>query len=236
MHYGILLKNYNKVKIKAFRINNKDELLKTYQFVCSVIDPSEVLVQEFISGGPKHLFSFCPFFKDGKILTSIMARRSRQHPMDFGQATTFAEIVNIPEMRELSEKFLNLIGYYGIGEIEFMKDPQDGKYKLLELNPRIWGWHSLAIAAGVDFPYLLYQDMIGEKIKVQPPLNHVKWVRLITDIPVVFLEIIKGKMNIRDYITSMIGEKEFAVLAADDPLPFLAEIAMIPYLWIKRGF
>jgi D-aspartate ligase len=227
---------YNKVKIKAFRINNKTELLKIYQFVCSVIDPSEVLVQEFISGGPKHLFSFCPFFKEGKVVTSIMARRTRQHPMDFGQASTFAELVYIPELKEISEEFLSLINYYGIGEVEFMQDTRDGKYKLLELNPRIWGWHTLAIAAGIDLPYLLYQDMIGERIKVQPSLNHVKWVRLVTDIPTGFFEIVKGNMKIRDYVTSMVGKKEFAVLATDDPLPFLAEIAMIPYLWIKRGF
>ena len=42
--------------------------------------------------------------------------------MDFGHASTFAEIVDIPEIKEISEKFLNLIGYYGIGEVEFMQD------------------------------------------------------------------------------------------------------------------
>jgi len=78
--------------------------------------------------------------------------------------------------------------------------------------------------------------MIGERIKVQPPLDNIKWVRLTTDIPTVFLEIVKGKMQIRDYIKSMSGKKEFAVFDIDDPLPFFAEIAMIPYLLKKRGF
>ena len=58
---------YDKVKIKGFRIDNRDELLETYQYVGSIIHPSEVLVQDFIPGGPKHLYSFCPFFNHNYI-------------------------------------------------------------------------------------------------------------------------------------------------------------------------
>jgi predicted ATP-grasp superfamily ATP-dependent carboligase len=206
---------YSKVKIKAFLVNNKDELIKAYKKLCSVIHSSEVLVQEFIPGGANQLYSFCPYFKEGKVVSGIMAKRSRQHPMDFGHATTFAELVDIPEMQKIAEQFLSLINYYGIAEVEFMKDPQNGEYKLLEVNPRIWGWHSLAIAAGVDLPYILYRDMIGEKIEFTTPLKHLKWVRLITDIPTAFLEIINGRMKIADYITSMKGKKEFAYVMGD---------------------
>jgi len=227
---------YNKTKIKAFLINNRDELKKIYNKVSFVIDPSEILIQDFIPGGPKQLYSFCPFFKEGKVVTSIMARRARQHPMDFGHATTFAELVDIPEMQSIAEKFLTLIGYYGIGEVEFMQDPRDGKFKLIEVNARPWGWHTLAIAAAVDLPYLLYQDMVGEKIVMPAPLKNMKWVRSITDIPTVFAEIIKGNMKFSDYLKSMKGKKEFAVFSLDDPLPFFMEIAMSPYLWSKKGF
>lgn len=227
---------YQEVKKKAYRVNTKMELTKVYNFVSSVIDSKEILVQEFIRGGTNQLFSYCPFFKDGAAVTGIMARRTRQHPMDFGHASTFAELVNIPEIKKTAEKFLKIIGYYGIGEVEFMKDPNSNQYKLLEVNPRIWGWHTLAIAARVDLPYLLYLDMLGEKIEIPIPIEKMKWVRLTTDIPTVFIEIVKGNMNIRDYFTSMKGKKEFALFSLRDPLPFIAEIAMIPYLWMKRGF
>ena len=227
---------YNKVKTKAIRINNREELIKTYQWVCSIIDPSQILIQEFIPGGPKHLYSFCPFFKNGKVVTSIMARRPRQHPMDFGHASTYAELVDIPEIQKISEKFLSLIDYYGIAEVEFMRHPQNGEYKLLEVNPRVWGWHTLAIAAGVDLPYILYQDMIGEKIEVHPPMKNIKWIRLITDFSTVFLETLKGNMKIGDYFAPMKEKIEFATFSFDDPLPFFAEIVMIPYLLRKKGF
>ena len=227
---------YNKTKIKAFRINNREELIKTYQRVRDVIDPEEILIQDFIPGGPKNLYSFCPFFKNGKVVIGVAGRRARQHPMDFGHASTYVELVDIPELRSLAEKFLGLIDFYGIGEVEFMQDPRDHQFKLIEVNPRVWGWHTLAVAAGINLPYLLYQDMIGEKIEVSTSCKQVKWVRLTTDIPTVFLEIVKGKMKIRDYIASMRGKKTDAVLSLKDPLPFLAEMALIPYLWVKRGF
>jgi len=222
-----------KIKIKAFRINNKEELIKTYLQMSDVIDSSEIIVQDFIPGGPKNLYSFCPFFKNGKVITGIAGRRPRQRPMDFGYTSTYVELVDIPELRSISEKFLSLINYYGFAEVEFMYDPRDRQYKLIEVNPRIWAWHALAIAAGVDMPYLLYQDMIGEEIVVPDSIKQVKWIRLITDIPTALSEIAKGNLKLSDYIASMKGKKVEAVLSFTDPLPFFVEIALILYRRLK---
>jgi predicted ATP-grasp superfamily ATP-dependent carboligase len=129
-----------------------------------------------------------------------------------------------------------LINYYGIAEVEFMRDPRDNQYKLLEVNPRVWGWHSLAIAAGVDLPYLLYKDLLGERIDVPLSNNHLKWIRLTTDIPTAYYEIIRGNMTLKDYIATVKGKKTEAVFSLKDPLPFFVEIVLLPYLWAKRGF
>ncbi|MGB7296410.1 MAG: ATP-grasp domain-containing protein [Candidatus Aminicenantales bacterium] len=223
-------------KSKAFRVDNEDELIRIYNRVNRIIASDEIIVQDFIPGGPKNLYSYCPFFKNGKVVAGLAANRARQHPMEFGHASTYVQLADIPELRRMAERFLNLINFYGIAEVEFMRDPRDHQYKLLEVNPRIWGWHTLARAAGVDLPYFLYQDLLGEDIDVPSSLNHVKWVRLITDIPTSFHEIIKGKLRIGDYIASMKGEMTEAVLSLKDPLPFIAEIALLPHLWTKKGF
>ncbi len=230
---------YSKVKIKGFKVDDRQQLDTVYRRVCKVIGPDEVIVQEFIPGGAEHLYSFCPFFKNGRTVGGVMARRSRQHPMDFGHASTFAELVDIPELRHAAENFLTLISYYGIAEVEFMFDKRDCQYKLIEVNPRIWGWHSLAIGAGVDLPYLLYCDATnGGHMRTDPifPEEPLKWVRLVTDIPTVAMEVGKRRMSLRHYANSMRGKKVFAVLDPGDPLPFLAELCMLPYLWVKRRF
>ena len=216
--------------------NNEKELLNLYEKASEIIDPSEIMIQEFLPGGPNYLFSFCPLFKNGKVLAKITAKRARQHPMDFGHASTYAEIVDIPEIEVIGEKFLRRISYYGLSEVEFKLDPRDDKYKVLEINARVWGWHTLAIRAGIDLPYLLYQDMLGEEVRTNSSLKNAKWIRLMTDIPTVISEICKGRMKIKDYLNSLKGKKEFAVFSLKDPLPFVAELLLFPYLWRKRGF
>jgi len=226
---------FTKLKKKAFRINNRDELVKTYKKVHDIIDSAEILAQDLIPGGPKNLYSYCPFFKNGKVIAGIAGRRARQHPWEFGHASTFVELVDIPEIKSIAEKFLSVIDYSGIAEVEFMLDPRDNRYKLLEVNPRVWGWHTLAIAAGIDMPNILYHDMLGEEFEVPNSLSALKWIRLITDIPTALIEIIKGNIGIRDYVASLKGIDRFAVFSLKDPLPFFVEIALLPYLWRKRG-
>jgi predicted ATP-grasp superfamily ATP-dependent carboligase len=227
---------YSKVKKKAIRVDNRQELVREFTAVVGLAGKPGLMVQELIPGGPNYLFSVGSLYKNGEFLGKVVVRRARQHPMDFGHATTYAETVNIPELEEITKKILGAINYYGLSEVEFMLDPRDRKYKLIEINARPWGWHTLAIAAGVDLPYLLYQDMLGEKVKQDGFSKDIKWIRLMTDIPTVVGEILKGKMRITDYLHSLKGKKEFAVFSLDDPLPFIAEILMLPYLWRKRGF
>lgn len=228
---------YNKVKRKALRVENREELRTLYERICEVIPASEVMIQQLISGGPLNLFSFCPLFKDGQVLAYVTARRTRQHPMDFGHATTFAETVDIPELEELGTRMLSAIDYYGVAEVEFMRDPLDGEFKLIEINGRFWGWHTLTGAAGVDMPYLLYRDMIGEEVGNHPFIEGVKWIRPITDTPTAAFEILKGKLKLVDYLTSVRGKKEIApAFSIKDPVPFLIEFMMLPYLWKNRGF
>ncbi len=103
------------------------------------------------------------------------------------------------------------------------------------MNARTWLWVSLAIRAGVDFPYMLYRDMVCDEIApVKSFKECVRWLHIYTDIGISSKEIIRGNIMIKDYLKSLKGEKEFAVFSADDMVPFMAETLMLPYLWIKR--
>src|SRR6202021_3943800 len=100
-----------------------------------------------------------------KVHSSLVARRNRQHPHEFGRAATYVESIELPAIEELSERFLKAINYYGLVEVEFKQDPRDGKFKLLDVNARTWGFHSIGAPAGVDFPYILYADQTGEQVE-----------------------------------------------------------------------
>lgn len=224
------------IKKKAILVNNRHELKEEFKKGCEVVDPSEILIQDLIPGGPENLYSFCPFFKDGTVFARVVARRTRQHPMDFGHASTFVEIVDIPELERMGAKLLSAANYRGICEVEFKYDERDKTYKLLEVNTRAWGWHTIGLGAGVNFSHLLYKDLIGEEVPVIDAVTPVKWLRLATDVPTAFKEIIKGRLSFWEYMSSLKGKKEFAVFSWRDPLPFFMEFLIAPYLFKKRGF
>jgi D-aspartate ligase len=65
--------------------------------------------------------------------------------------------MDVPILEELSQRFLRKIDYYGPVKLEYKPDPRDGRYKLLDVNARTCGYHSLGVSAGVDFSYMLFQ-------------------------------------------------------------------------------
>jgi predicted ATP-grasp superfamily ATP-dependent carboligase len=240
--FPLVLKPVNKEKYypltrkKAVRVDDATQFKNEYQAMSALIPPEEIIVQEFVVGGTQNLFSYATLFDGKRPLAGLSAVRLRQHPMDFGKATTYAVSRHMPELEEMATRILGEIGFYGIAEVEFMKDDKDGLFKFLEINGRPWGWHTLLKAAGLNLPFLLYLNETGQEVPLLKGREGVKWVRLITDLPTVFKEITGGRMSIRDYLSSMRGKKHFAVLSTKDPLPFFAEFLLIPYLWRKRGF
>jgi predicted ATP-grasp superfamily ATP-dependent carboligase len=226
---------YDKARKKAIRVDDRAQLVREYLKAESMIESSEIMVQELIPGAAENLYSFGSLYRDGQVLGKVVARRLRQHPAEFGRVTTYAETVDIPELENMATRFLSAMRYQGISEVEFMWDPREGKYKLIEINARFWAWHSIAVAAGVDFPYLLYRDMLGDGVRVNDFEKGVKWFRLMVDTPNSVALTARGKMNISTYLRSWRGKKTFAVWNLKDPLPFLVEILMVPYIMKIRG-
>jgi D-aspartate ligase len=69
----------------------------------------------------------------------MASRWLRQHPHEFGRASTLVETIELAALEELSEKLLKAINYYGLVEVEYKPDPRDGQFKLLDINARTWG-------------------------------------------------------------------------------------------------
>jgi D-aspartate ligase len=222
--------------VKAWRADDKRELSQRFQEATAIVGEGRVLVQELIPGDGLSQYSYCAFVKHGNPLATMTARRRRQHPPQFGRASTFVETVEEPWLEQMSERFLRAIDYYGLVELEYKCDPRDGVAKLLDVNARTWGYHGLGLPAGVDFPYLLYLDQLGTPIEPVRARAGVRWVRLTTDIPTAIVEILGRRLSIGSYLRSLKGVDAEAVFSVTDPLPTVLELALLPYLYFKRGF
>jgi predicted ATP-grasp superfamily ATP-dependent carboligase len=223
-------------KDKAWRADTPSELETLFAEADAIVEPGEVMIQELIPGDGRDQLAYCAFFKDGLALGEMVARRGRQHPPDFGRSSTFVETTDVPELETLSERFLQAIDYYGLVELEYKRDQRDGRFKLLDVNARTWGYHSLGPRSGVDFPAMLFSDQLGrsvESVRAQPG---VRWVRLTTDVPTAAVMLFQRQLDWRSYVRSLRGVDVEGTFTRDDPVPGLMELALIPYLALKRGF
>lgn len=217
-------------RVKGWVVHDPGQLRERYLEAAAVVGPSEVIVQEMIPGNGEAQYAYCAFFKDGQALGRMVARRRRQRPADLGRSSTFVETVDVPGLAETSERFLRELGYYGLVELEYKLDERDGVFKLLDVNARTWGYHSVGKAAGVDFPLLLYRDQMGMDVSAVEARPGVTWVRMLTDTPTALGEIARRRLGWREYVRSLRGIGSEATFSHDDPRPGLAEVALLPHL------
>ena len=221
---------------KAWRVDDRDSLLARYDEARSMISPELIMIQEVIPGWGEAQFSYAALCLDGRPLASLVARRTRQFPMDFGQFSTYVETIDEPGVVEPAVRLLAAARYTGIVEVEFKRDARDGRFKVLDVNPRVWGWHTLGSRAGVDFSYLLWRLVRGEEVAEVHGRPGVRWVRMSTDVPVAVVEILKRRLSFRDYLRSLKEPIERAVFASDDPVPGMLEMPVLALLFWKRLF
>lgn len=228
---------------KAFRCDSPEELMSVYKRIAAAEYPlASILIQEFLAGGPKHLYSYGVMAADGKPLAAIQANRIRQNPMDFGNSTTFAITCDVPEIEAQSVRLLEQTRYFGLGEVEWMWDEKAGQYKFLEVNTRAWKWHTLSNQRHFSFigKMIEYFDCIDDcklqidDLSTKNNLPTVGWVERLTDYAVIFKEWIHGSMRLADVIESYRIPHESAVWRWTDPLPGIMYILLSPILYVKR--
>lgn len=219
---------------KAFLCSDKDSLLtKVAGLVAEQYPISAVIIQEFLEGGAKNLFSFGFFSVNGEVKSSITVNRIRQNPMDFGNSTTFAVTVDIPEIEEIAKRIIRLTNYTGMGEAEFMLDK--GQYKFLEINTRAWKWHT--ISEGREFSFIGdWMDYLNQKALPERKGSEVKcaWVERLTDIAVITKGVVRGQLKLGRAMRSYCRHKVSAVWSIKDPLPAIMYVLMSPILFVKR--
>jgi predicted ATP-grasp superfamily ATP-dependent carboligase len=162
LDYPLVLKGSRGASSENVRhAGSSEELINAYDEIKD--RAPAVIIQECVVGEQSCFYSVCD---RGDILTAFMCKTLRSYPVTGGtpgKAMSFYD----EKLVELAAKVLKELRWSGMVNIDVMKDAHSGEYKILEINPRIPGTLSLAIASGVDFPALIY-DYIVEGRKEGP--------------------------------------------------------------------
>jgi D-aspartate ligase len=225
---------FPQTNLKALAVADAADLQQRYLQMSRYIPTEEILVQERIPGAGENQFSFGAFCRNGRVYGSLVAQRRRQYPVEFGNASSFVELANVPEVEAAGRLFLENIGFNGVAEVEFKFDPSDGKYKILDFNPRAWGWHTLGKAAGIDFAYLLWRQSVGLPVAPVGKLRQAAWFREITD-PVSILKSGNLVGELKRLLSAIRkGQLSLATFRLLDPVPFFAEFALLILSGLSR--
>lgn len=129
---------------------NRDELLTAYEHFEKITGTVPV-IQEYLSGGGAGCSVLA---KKGMVLAHICHRRVREYPVSGGPSSC-CEKIDAPQLLEAAKKLVEAQRFSGVAMFEFKADG-NGRYRLLEINPRVWGTYPLTRVCGSNFGYMWY--------------------------------------------------------------------------------
>jgi len=228
IRYPAILKPVNSFEFqyrfvaKNFRVNDDKKLSEKVR-LCVDAGQSMVL-QEIIPGPDANLFKLQGYINSkGKMVGKFFHRKLRQHPPHFGVMRIGVSTEPFLEVEHFAEKLFAHANYRGYFSIEFKKDPRDGLLNLMENNCRMPRSGMLALASGINFPRIIYQDLVKN---IQVDITEYKldsyWIELYTDISDVLFRHHEEEISISDYIKPYLAKnKVFGDLDLHDLRPFL---------------
>jgi D-aspartate ligase len=216
---------FAQLRKKVTEVGNFQELTAAYQQAARF--GFEVLAQEFIPCPDTDGVNYNSYFWDGEPLVEFTAAKVRLSPPIFGLPRVVVSR-QIDEVLESGRKILKAMGFYGFSCTEFKRDSRDGVYKLMEVNGRHNRSCLLAVACGINFPWIEYVHLVhGLKPSPMPFEEGVYWIDEFRDLMHSIQYFGREGCTIRDYFKPYRTKHVFAVYDARDPKPFLKRCADI---------
>jgi len=131
------------------------------------------LFQELLTGR-REAVSF--LYADGEVHARFAQWALRTSPPLGGESVLRQSIAIPPDIGGQAESLVREINLEGYSEVEYRRDRAGIPY-LMEINPRLSASVEVAVRAGVDFPYLLYQWASGGPIEKVAGYRTGGWMR-----------------------------------------------------------
>ena len=184
------------------------------------------IIQSYVSG---ETYGVSLLMNHGEPRAIFTHKRLRERIKSGGPSTLRVSTKN-HLLEEYALRLLSRVKFHGVAMIEFKYEEIKKQGWFIEVNPRFWGSVGLAINAGVNFPYLLFQMAIDGD--VEPVLSYkeglkAKW--LLGDISVVAKNIFSDK-TLSEFKKLLNEADIYDDYYKDDKLPFYAWI----YLLFRR--
>lgn len=149
-------------KRKRNRVFNSNDTLTAYlEDIFKVGFNSELVAQEYIPSGIENLYTATTYSDQSGMVRGVsVGHKLTQYPPEAGTITS-GLISYVKEVEDLSKKLLESVKFFGIANTEFKYDERDGKYYLMEVNPRPGMWNYSSYVSGLNLFEMLVVDLSG---------------------------------------------------------------------------
>jgi D-aspartate ligase len=125
---------------------------------------SRVIAQELIPGPDNALWEcICLFDGDREVVSAFTFRKLATMPAHYG-ATSRGRSERNAALLDLAAAIGKRFNYVGIADIDVKYDARDGRFKYLELNPRLGLCHYFGTRCGVNVTLDAYRLACGEEL------------------------------------------------------------------------
>ncbi|RJQ84717.1 MAG: hypothetical protein C4519_04470 [Desulfobacteraceae bacterium] len=210
-----------KTGLKMVIVPTYEELLKYYQLLEDPVEPN-LMLQEYIPGGDDQIYIFNGYFNsDSECLIGYTGYKVRQFPIHVGCAS-MGECRWNEDVARITIDFMKRVGYRGILDIGYRFDPRDGRYKVLDVNPRVGQAFRIFVAQnGLDVVRALYLDMTGQNVPSTPSREGRRWIIEDYDVISSLHYHNEGNLSLYNWIKSFKKLEEAAWFNRNDPMPFV---------------
>jgi predicted ATP-grasp superfamily ATP-dependent carboligase len=227
----------DRTKQKMVIVRDADDLIRQYELLDDPVDPN-LMIQEYIPGGDDTIWMFNGYFNErSECIAGFTGKKIRQAPIHKGQTSLGVCLAN-EMVFDMTKRFMKQLGYHGILDIGYRFDARDGKYKVLDVNPRIGATFRLFVdQAGWDVMRIMYLHMTGQSVPTIRAREGRKWLVEFADMKSSYRYFMEGGLNVRDWARSFKQVEEGAYFAIDDLVPFLLklhETMSTIFQWILR--
>jgi predicted ATP-grasp superfamily ATP-dependent carboligase len=200
-------------------VHSPEELLEAFRRLDEPAHPN-LMLQEYIPGEDDTIWMFNGYFdRDSECRFGITGRKLRQNPVHTGMTSLGICLPNDAVDRS-TRQLAKAVGYRGIIDIGYRFDERDGRYKVLDINPRIGATFRLFVDRnGMDVVRAQYLDLTGQEVPAADPDWGRKWVVEDKDLVSSWHYFREGTLRPSGWIRSFGGVREAAHFAVDDPVP-----------------
>jgi predicted ATP-grasp superfamily ATP-dependent carboligase len=230
---GHLFRERTGIQDKVVVVDSHDELVARAEPWLRAGD--ELMITELVGGPDDQIYALFTYLDErGKPLFTFTNRKLRQDPPHFGVGSYVCHEER-PEVVDLGLRFLSAAGMRGLAHVEFKRDPRDGRFKLIECNPRFNLSIGLLTACGLDLPLFTYRRLVGEPVpplEIERPGLHL-W-HPVPDLRAARQLREEGDLTWPAWLRSLLHRQRFTLLARDDPRPSLVANARTVRGWVSR--